>query len=251
MKIIKKIYYFLLLFLRARGILPDKFQVYRADSKRDYDDIFGLRYKVYCLEKKYLDSKKYPTKKERDIYDDNSILFIARSKNGKIAGTFRLIMRTEQGVQAEEYVALPRSINKNKVAELSRFVVAAEHRHHGHELTFQMMRETVKYCLDNNIDYLVAVTFFPNWKIFNRLRMPFLVFGEPQKWLPMPGHYVVPTILDVKKTLAYIKILNKTFFRYFLKSYKNVIVINNASKKLFCDTREKINLDWEKYKNFI
>ncbi|MDD2807595.1 MAG: GNAT family N-acetyltransferase [Patescibacteria group bacterium] len=246
---IKKIYYALKLYLSSIGFIKEEYKTYIAENDIDYDDIYKLRYEVYCTEKNYLDAKFYEDYREKDKYDQHSISFITRDSHGNIVGTARLILgKGDHKIQAEEYLNLPEYIRRGTVVELSRFIVSKQKRGRGHEVTFNLARELMQYSIEKKIDYWVAIIFYPNWVLFNRLGIPFIIFNEPKRWNPMPEHHVVPVFLNVNESFIYFRSKNKILFNYFSK---NIRTNYQKNKKLMHEIDAKINEDWFKYKNFL
>jgi N-acyl amino acid synthase of PEP-CTERM/exosortase system len=56
------------------------------------EEVFSLRFRVYCLERGFLPAGQYPDGKESDEYDDISTHFTAFSRSNQLAGTVRLIL---------------------------------------------------------------------------------------------------------------------------------------------------------------
>ncbi|CAN5867017.1 hypothetical protein BH11PSE12_BH11PSE12_06660 [soil metagenome] len=95
-------------------------------------EIFKLRYEVYCLECNYLPSEEFKNGLESDEYDDCSIHFAAFTLKDEIIGTVRLVHPNPDQVYPfeshcsifEGYVMPPRE----QAGEISRLVVKKTHR---------------------------------------------------------------------------------------------------------------------------
>jgi len=116
--------------LLVRDTSGVELEVTMAHTENDFSAIYGLRYKVYCEEKKYLDPKKYPKKLESDLYDNYSAHIVVRLSE-EIVGTMRLIKDNPHGFLIEEAFSLPPTIDRIKTIEHSRAVVKKEYRRNG------------------------------------------------------------------------------------------------------------------------
>ena len=95
-------------------------------------EIYKLRYEVYCLECNFLEANDYQSGQESDEYDDCSTHFAAFTLDQNIVGTVRLVQPKDEQVYPwethchpfEEFVMPPRE----NAAEISRLVVRKTHR---------------------------------------------------------------------------------------------------------------------------
>ena len=58
----------------------------------DLEAVFGLRYQVYCQERRYLDCADYPDALESDAYDGHAVHFAAFDQCGSVAAAARLVL---------------------------------------------------------------------------------------------------------------------------------------------------------------
>jgi len=99
---------------------------YKVEKEDDLEDVYRLRYRIYCLEKGFETKEKYPDGIEMDEYDVYSIHFIARVFEEAV-GTARLILNNPLGFPAEKYCKTDIasfSIRKEQTVEISRFAVS-------------------------------------------------------------------------------------------------------------------------------
>jgi len=99
---------------------------YKVEKEDDLEDVYRLRYRIYCLEKGFEPKEKYPDGIEMDEYDVYSIHFIARVFEEAV-GTARLILNNPLGFPAEKYCKTDIasfSIRKEQTVEISRFAVS-------------------------------------------------------------------------------------------------------------------------------
>jgi N-acyl-L-homoserine lactone synthetase len=75
------------------------------EDPRLLDDSFRLRYQVYCLERQFLNATDYPTQRETDDFDDDSIHLGVVDAEGQLAGTARLIRSNPRGFPMLQHCA--------------------------------------------------------------------------------------------------------------------------------------------------
>ncbi len=96
------------------------------------DELFRLRYEVYCKERGYLPADPALGGRERDEYDACSTHFAAYSEQQTLVGTVRLVTPPAQRVYPFERHCVTfdafRMPPRAKCAEVSRLAVARSHR---------------------------------------------------------------------------------------------------------------------------
>jgi N-acyl-L-homoserine lactone synthetase len=100
----------------------------RVISDEDLSDVFRLRYRVYCLERRYERPEDHPGGVETDMYDPFSVHFIAYVKSVPV-GTVRLILQNPLGFPVERFCKVEAACicgDAGKVAEISRLAVSSE-----------------------------------------------------------------------------------------------------------------------------
>jgi N-acyl-L-homoserine lactone synthetase len=99
---------------------------HKVETEENLEQVYRLRYHIYCLEKGYEQKEKYPDGIEMDEYDVYSIHFIAKVFDEAI-GTARLILNNPLGFPAEKYCRTDIAdfnIKKEQTVEISRFAVS-------------------------------------------------------------------------------------------------------------------------------
>ena len=102
----------------------------KVNSNGDLEEVFRLRYKVYCEEWGFEKKEDYPDEIERDAYDPHSTHFAA-VREGQIIGTVRLIHDAGQGLPIEQHTRIDEDLSnleRDKVAEISRLAVSKRFR---------------------------------------------------------------------------------------------------------------------------
>jgi N-acyl amino acid synthase of PEP-CTERM/exosortase system len=97
------------------------------------DDVYRLRYQVYCLECGFENPEDHPHGLERDAYDNCSSHFCAISvRSGKIVGTVRIIHATSLGLPIQEHgnlkFGIPSECSTDRVGEVSRLAISKNFR---------------------------------------------------------------------------------------------------------------------------
>lgn len=104
----------------------------RAVSVQELNDVYRVRYDVYCLERGFEEPSSCPGRRESDGYDPYSLHFIAYAslpEGGMLpVGTVRLILPNPQGLPVEKHCNVDVSkfcADPERVAEISRLAVSS------------------------------------------------------------------------------------------------------------------------------
>ena len=115
----------------------DYFDVIPADSPKLREEVFHLRYQVYCVETKFEKTCDFPDELERDEYDDRSVHSLLRHKRTGInAGTVRLVLPKPgqlaslplHDVTDHPFFRDEARFPASSVAEVSRFAISKHFR---------------------------------------------------------------------------------------------------------------------------
>jgi len=98
------------------------------DNSEELEEMYRLIWQIYSLEKKYINQDRSSLESLKDEYEKNAIKIGAFIDNN-LVGTLRIILSSDEGFYVEKdfNVDLPKS-SYAEMAELSRLVVAKEHR---------------------------------------------------------------------------------------------------------------------------
>jgi N-acyl amino acid synthase of PEP-CTERM/exosortase system len=108
--------------------------LFRKIAKEDplLQDVFRLRYKVYCEEWGFENPADHPGGLETDEFDQYSVHLGAFCRErGNLIGTIRLILNSPLGFPIEQHCTLTSdlsNIGRHKIAEISRLAVSKEFR---------------------------------------------------------------------------------------------------------------------------
>jgi N-acyl amino acid synthase of PEP-CTERM/exosortase system len=220
------------------GYYYQHFAVLRANTPRLLDQVYRLRYQVYCIENQFEDPNEHLDGREMDEHDAVSAhILLLHRKSGTPVGTARIIMPqlesnwrplpvwhvlTPEGREEfERLLPLPRT------AEVSRFAVSKEFRrwwrnHHGptvettHQhtasgelqlmqyVTFGLIQDILQLGLEKRVDYLVAAMNSSLMRIFVNLGLELEPIGRPVEYhgLRQPCVLFLANILEESQSLS-------------------------------------------------
>ena len=154
----------------------EHFEVVRASTPTLLDQVYRLRYQVYCVENAYEDPDRQVAGRETDIYDERSVhALLVHRRSDAVAGTVRVILPgTDRQdpplpisvVADAEQRELLRQLPYSRTAELSRFAVSKEFRQRCADpedrrmlryITIGLIRGALEMCRDHDIRYVCAV----------------------------------------------------------------------------------------------
>ncbi|MBU2955592.1 PEP-CTERM/exosortase system-associated acyltransferase [Marinobacter sp. F3R08] len=124
------------------AIFHSVFNVELATSPEAINEVFEVRYQVYCIDRPFEDPKCFADNREHDSYDPQSVHALIRHRpTGHSVATVRLVMTGDNLDQpdlpmegpcvhrmtrrAQDAIA---KTNRNKIAEISRMAVSREFR---------------------------------------------------------------------------------------------------------------------------
>lgn len=142
------------------AIFNSVFHVELATSPKVINEVFEVRYQVYCVDRHFEDPSCFLDKREHDDYDERSVhALIRHKKTGDSVATVRLVMAgdnpeqndfpMEQCVKHMSSAAQIAIANapRNEIAEISRMAVSREFRRRlNEEQTVSGISETAYYC---------------------------------------------------------------------------------------------------------
>lgn len=185
---------------------------YVGNSQSDLDDVYRLRFKVYCEEYGYVDRSKHPNKKESDEYDRYSVHFLIRDRERQLIATSRLILSSSLGFPLEKNFKLyfdPKKIPRNQVAEISRLIVVPEHRKQ--RLMLLLLRGMYTYTRANHINYIYSVMDESLSPRLFKMGFPFHKTGNTAPYQGM----TTPYILDIREMIKVLEQRNSLLYDYF------------------------------------
>jgi len=110
----------------------DPFEFRRVTSPEALEEVFRLRYQVYCNECRFIRAEDYPDGFETDGYDGHAAHFGAYDKEGRLVGSVRLILPSCGRFPIEEHCPTlnvdPVKVPLRKSAEISRLTISKLYR---------------------------------------------------------------------------------------------------------------------------
>lgn len=160
-----------------------------------FSEIAKLRYQIYCEELNFLDSSKYPDKKETDEYDHRSV-HIAVKVGKQLGGYTRVILAGDGKLPIFEN--FPIALENGGVScEISRFMIAPGFRRNPsirREIFSLLAKETLRVVEENRVDRVYAVV--EEW-LYNSLRKRGFNFIKLADGMNHMGAFTYPTLLKV------------------------------------------------------
>lgn len=108
-----------------------------ANFEETMEEVFRLRYKVYCEEWGFEDIAAYPNGMERNEFDNSSVHFIIQStSDDSIVGTARVIFPSELGYAVTKFCRIDPQLHgrwlenaaEARIGEVSRLAISKEYR---------------------------------------------------------------------------------------------------------------------------
>jgi GNAT superfamily N-acetyltransferase len=125
-------------------------------TEEELEKMYNLVWKVYALEKKWIDPSRFSIETLKDEYETNSIK-IGAFKTENLVGTIRIILPSSLHFYVEKdfNVEFPEFLQKEKTAELSRLVVAKEWRNK--LISFGLLKKAFEISREIGIKYWIVV----------------------------------------------------------------------------------------------
>lgn len=182
-------------------------KILKTDAR--INDVYKLRYKVYCDEWGFEKPEDHPGGVEIDEFDEFSSHFaVIRTDNNELIGTTRVIFSSEKGFPLESHSVIDsgafEGINRNNIGEVSRLAVSkdyrkrfvdkvmfefkeydeeyekqvsAERRKLDQEIVLNLYSCIYRECLDKDLTHLIAVMADGLYLILKRIGIIFNSIG--------------------------------------------------------------------------
>lgn len=188
------------------------FSLYTTDDRAELQEIFNVRYHVYCEEYGYLDKNIYPNKMESDEFDKFSIQFVLRTKKGELAASVRLILHSPLGFPIEKHTKIDIYLpaEKSRVAEVSRLIVARKFRKKF--LLLALIKGLFVYTNETNISHVYSILDDRLFPILKDMGFPFKRIGPSTIYQGLTSPY----ILDVAEAKELLHKENPRLFRFLI-----------------------------------
>lgn len=150
-----------------------RIQILDRSDKR-LQECYRLRYRVYCIEKKWLAAEDYPNQQETDEYDERSI-HIAMLSDDQLEAYCRLILPHSNALPIEEHIEV--DFDHDKCIEISRFIVVNSRL--SLQAHIQMFTFISHYMADNGYLYALASVEKPLLRIIRMYGMDVRTLSKP------------------------------------------------------------------------
>lgn len=165
-----------------------------VNDPQEMEEIYRLRYEIFCEEMRVCDKKDFPDKKESDEYDNRSAHFIITHQQNEIVAYSRLILPPKP-LPIYKYNCLPDHLFDNKTAaEVSRGFVAQKWRNSN--IIWLGWAGVYKYCQQNNIKSLLSFSNLMMYKGLKKRNISLHYVGKP---ITFQGYETYPFIIEVKQ----------------------------------------------------
>ena len=227
-------------------VFNEYFEMVPAISDSLKNEVYKLRYQVYCIENNFLNPDDYPNDLEIDDYDQHSVHYLIRHrKNGNFMATTRLILPDTTNLKKPfpfeiysqiDNINIFKTIPRQNMAELSRFCVSKDFRRRKNEqyllttidadsrtsfsqyeqrssshLTLALFACAIKISSENNIQYWYAIMEPALKRLVSTLGINFAGIGPLVDYhgIRQPCMIKVDNLLDsvAKKNFDYWKML--------------------------------------------
>lgn len=196
--------------LAEKSVLRN-FVFFTTSDKEELDEIYRIRYQVYCEEYKYLESKDYPNGRESDKFDEHSLHLVVRHKSGDLAATARLIIGHPVGLPILKNFDIDFSVPNDKaknVAEVSRLIVGKTYRRK--HLLMVLVKGLYLLVKEKKINDVFCV-------IDDRLYPHLIDLGIPVKKIGQPKIFqgvTAPYLIQVDELEELMREKNKSLLRF-------------------------------------
>lgn len=148
-----------------------------ADDADTLEQVYRLRYRVFCLEKGWYNAEEFPSRLEQDAYDDYASHLVAQDETGQVLGCVRLISESRcplgLPITSHPYMAgqLP-----GGCAEVSRLALLPQAR--DGRLLRQLVQQLEQYARRQGIQRLLMLLPDRLQRRLRRFGLPLCSLGE-------------------------------------------------------------------------
>ncbi|KAF0219271.1 MAG: exosortase system-associated [Geobacteraceae bacterium] len=189
----------------------------KAENESDLDEIYRLRFRVYCRERGYEPEYSCLSGRERDEFDQYSIHFIARHYNLTPVGTIRLTRNIPLGLPADKSSKknIPR---REVVAEVSKLAISRiaikMSGSNRREVVLGLFKSLYQESKALGIQYWCAGMNESLCRLLNRYGIRFVRMGETAEHYGPCALYMA----ELRKIEKDMSLINPALFKYFTGS---------------------------------
>jgi N-acyl-L-homoserine lactone synthetase len=192
-----------------------------VSAPEDLKAVFGLRYQVYCEERRFLPAGRYPDRLETDGHDAHAVHFAAFDSRGAVAAAARLVVERGQGtLPFQEHCAVFDGVGAPAVAtaaEVSRLVLNRGYRKPPGggplgSVVLEIYRAMYRYSVAHGIGHWYAAMERPLHRLLHRYGFHFNAIGPPADYFGP----VAPYSADVSVLLGGLERQHPTLHGWFV-----------------------------------
>jgi N-acyl-L-homoserine lactone synthetase len=188
-----------------------KYSLKLVQNETDLIEVYKLRYRIYCKEKKWIKQYDSDRDNESDLFDNYSVHFGMYNPASILVGTIRLIINPISNLPIFPIIKdTPYSMSPEPAIEVSRLAVSPENRA---IIVFAgLLRVVYDYSVKSNLD----IWYFQiDSSLFNKLS----IFHFPHRILNKSYFYmgsdVVAGSLSLQDWQTNLHLNNNSLFRWF------------------------------------
>lgn len=145
----------------GRMMFDSRYEVVLADTEESKEIHYALRYRVFCLEKRFENATRFSRQMEMDQYDSQAVHFLVRDRvTGNWIAAARLIFNSVESlpISAVANIEIPERLNNVVIAEFSRLLILTAFRQSQSqalaepEILLGLIRAAREYSLGRNTE---------------------------------------------------------------------------------------------------
>lgn len=134
---------------------PFQYKKIELSDSAMMEQIYRLRYQVYCNECQFIKAEDYPDGIEIDEYDPQSVHFAAINQFNEVIGTMRMILPGALKLPIEGHCPNLQLEEKIHCAEVSRFIISRRLRRRANDkMYYEPQVEDKKIITADNIEFM-------------------------------------------------------------------------------------------------
>lgn len=181
-------------------------------------DCYSERYKIYCLEKKWLNPLDFPFEMEMDEYDKISKHIVIYDNSGRLKGYTRLIVSKDfKNLPVSKFPGIELENNPLYKGEVSRFI--STDKKMGRMISMFLVRTMFNKCLDYRMRYSYFIVELSFVRYLKMMGFACEAITEPTEYF---GDITVPVKIDLRASYYKFKKMNNAYGDWFI-SRKPVI----------------------------
>lgn len=187
------------------------YTIRQAMTAQEIEDVYRLRFLVFCIQLGWLPPENYPEEKESDEFDPYSVHFLAYDSSDVPVGTIRVITHSRIGLQITKHFDLQLDNWNQRSVEISRLAILEEMRGDLF-LMLGLCRAIYHWSKDNEVTDWYAVVDRRLLTILHYLGWPFEQIAPSKFYF---GDYTIPTHLTVSIAEESTRIKRPRLYEFF------------------------------------